>query len=217
MVSAPHEKNMQGVLWAETSQEQPAADIAGALKSDYDLAVIGGGFCGLSTALHAGLEGLSVILLEAGAIGSGASGRNGGFTVPHFPGAMSPSVAEALLGRRRGARLSEIVAEGAAFVFDQVRKYQIACDPEQKGWIQPAPFGEVARQGAQVYEEWKTFGAEVHWMEGAELRERLGHNAIYGRLARALRRYGQPLRALPGAGPRGRQPWRSYRPEPPGG
>ena len=44
-----------------------------------DVAVIGGGFTGLSAALELAERGVDVRLLEAGHIGWGASGRNGGF------------------------------------------------------------------------------------------------------------------------------------------
>ncbi|MCV6594647.1 MAG: FAD-binding oxidoreductase [Silicimonas sp.] len=43
-----------------------------------DLAVIGAGYTGLSTALHAAQKGLKVVVLEAHRVGFGASGRNGG-------------------------------------------------------------------------------------------------------------------------------------------
>ena len=43
-----------------------------------DVCVIGGGFTGLSTALHLAQRGYNVQLLEAQRIGFGASGRNGG-------------------------------------------------------------------------------------------------------------------------------------------
>ncbi len=43
-----------------------------------DACVIGGGYTGLSTALHLSRSGASVALLEASLIGNGASGRNGG-------------------------------------------------------------------------------------------------------------------------------------------
>ena len=43
-----------------------------------DLCVIGGGYTGLSAALHAAQAGLSVVLLDAQRVGFGASGRNGG-------------------------------------------------------------------------------------------------------------------------------------------
>jgi glycine/D-amino acid oxidase-like deaminating enzyme len=44
-----------------------------------DVAVIGGGFTGLSAAIELAGQGIDVCLLEAGTIGWGASGRNGGF------------------------------------------------------------------------------------------------------------------------------------------
>jgi len=46
---------------------------------DVDAAVVGGGVCGLSTALHLVRRGLSVVVLERYAPGAGASSRNAGF------------------------------------------------------------------------------------------------------------------------------------------
>ena len=43
-----------------------------------DVCVIGGGYTGLSAALHLRKKGYDVVLLEAERIGWGASGRNGG-------------------------------------------------------------------------------------------------------------------------------------------
>lgn len=43
-----------------------------------DVCVVGGGFMGLSTALHLAQRGYDVVLLEAQRVGFGASGRNGG-------------------------------------------------------------------------------------------------------------------------------------------
>ena len=43
-----------------------------------DVAIVGGGYTGLSAALHCAQKGLSVVLLEAHRMGFGASGRNGG-------------------------------------------------------------------------------------------------------------------------------------------
>ena len=47
-------------------------------SSRADVCVIGGGYTGLSTALHLSKNGYIVILLEARKVGWGASGRNGG-------------------------------------------------------------------------------------------------------------------------------------------
>ncbi|HEY0342883.1 MAG TPA: FAD-dependent oxidoreductase, partial [Steroidobacteraceae bacterium] len=43
-----------------------------------DVCVVGGGYTGLSAALHLARQGASVVLLEESRIGDGASGRNGG-------------------------------------------------------------------------------------------------------------------------------------------
>src|SRR6187397_1072435 len=47
-----------------------------------DLAIVGGGIMGLSTALAAAGHGLSVRVVEAGSLGEGASGLNGGQVIP---------------------------------------------------------------------------------------------------------------------------------------
>lgn len=66
-----------GCWWDETCElsEQPV------IKGDTacDVAIIGGGFTGLSAALHLARAGASVVVLDAQRIGWGASGRNGGF------------------------------------------------------------------------------------------------------------------------------------------
>ena len=43
-----------------------------------DVCVVGGGYTGLSAALHLAESGLDVILIDAHRVGWGASGRNGG-------------------------------------------------------------------------------------------------------------------------------------------
>lgn len=51
-----------------------------------DVAVIGGGFTGVSAAIACAERGFSVILIEREHIGFGASGRNGGQSIPGCAG-----------------------------------------------------------------------------------------------------------------------------------
>ena len=54
----------------------PFPALAGEVRAD--VVVVGGGYTGLSAALHMAQAGLRVVLLEAHRVGFGASGRNGG-------------------------------------------------------------------------------------------------------------------------------------------
>ncbi len=180
MSIAPIDSQMKGVLWSQTSKEPDVQNTTSPISAEYDLAVVGGGFCGLSIALHASLQGLSVILIEAGKIGNGASGRNGGFAVPQFPGAMLPSDVEKLLGSKKANRLCEIVGGGPAFMFDQINTYGIQCDPEQNGWVQPAHSNRTLSRVRTVFQEWKALGADVQWLDSDQIKATLGASGYLG-------------------------------------
>ena len=67
--------------WAEA---QPEANPALGENLQVDVAIIGGGYTGLSTAYHLAktLPELNIVVLEAQRVGDGASGRNGGIVLP---------------------------------------------------------------------------------------------------------------------------------------
>ena len=171
---------MQGVHWAATSKEPPFVEDTRIRKADYDIAVVGAGYCGLSIALHAAGSGLSVVVLEAGTVGCGASGRNGGFAVPHFPGGMTPEDAIAAVGPERGARLVQLVSDGPQFMFDQIRDLGIHCDADQSGWIQPAHSEKALAKVQRVFRSWQARGAEVEWLNGGDVHERTGAAGYIG-------------------------------------
>ncbi|MCB2150283.1 MAG: FAD-binding oxidoreductase, partial [Rhodobacteraceae bacterium] len=55
-------------------------------REEADVAIVGGGLAGLTTALELARAGTKVALLEAESVGFGASGRNGGLVSPAFAG-----------------------------------------------------------------------------------------------------------------------------------
>jgi glycine/D-amino acid oxidase-like deaminating enzyme len=66
--------------WAATGGPEITGAAAVAADMDVDIAIIGGGYTGLSTAFHLGRKfGATSHVLEANRIGWGCSGRNGGF------------------------------------------------------------------------------------------------------------------------------------------
>jgi len=75
-------------LWRETASSAPApVALSGAVTAD--IAIIGGGYTGLSAALRAIERGLRTVVLEAAEIGWGASGRNGGVVSTKFRASLS--------------------------------------------------------------------------------------------------------------------------------
>jgi glycine/D-amino acid oxidase-like deaminating enzyme len=171
---------MTGVHWVATSKEIAFEAKKEGLQDTYDLAVVGGGYCGLSISLEAARLGLSVILLEAGTIGCGASGRNGGIVVPTLPGARTPSYLEERLGKHRATNLIELVRTGPDFVFDRIRDHHIACDANKAGWVQPAHTEKTLGLARKVHDEWLTRGANVTWLDAGGIRERLGAPGYLG-------------------------------------
>lgn len=103
---------------------EPQAAFQGDAK--YDVAVIGGGFTGLSAALACAEKGLKVALLEAKTIGFGASGRNGGQLIPGLRWSMREIDAE--FGRERAQAIFDLAYGAVARVRDRIAKHGIACD-----------------------------------------------------------------------------------------
>jgi glycine/D-amino acid oxidase-like deaminating enzyme len=128
--------------------------------------IIGGGYTGLSAALHLGEAGRDAVVLEAAALGERASGLNGGQVIPGVK--YDPDRLEEMFGAELGARVVEIVAQGPDLVFELIRKYQIACDAQRTGWIQPAT-SESAFQGLRSrVEQWRRRGAPVELLSREE-------------------------------------------------
>jgi len=123
------------------SPERPS--LAGQI--DCDVCVIGGGYTGLSSALHLAERGYDVVLLEAARIGWGASGRNGGqIGSGQRLGALE--LIEAY-GHEDAIRLWALAEEAKAAVRERIARHAIACDyrpgilaaaikPDHFAWIE---------------------------------------------------------------------------------
>jgi glycine/D-amino acid oxidase-like deaminating enzyme len=154
-------------LWAATARPAPATP---PLKGDIetDVAVIGGGYCGLSTALHLAGHGRDVIVLEAAEPGNGASGRNSGHCVPEWLW-QSPDAIVEQYGAQSGERMNEFQSGAAQLVFSLIREHQIECEAVQSGMLKVAKAG-VDADGVQVRaEQWLRRGKPVQLITGAAL------------------------------------------------
>ncbi|MBR9841789.1 MAG: FAD-binding oxidoreductase [Rhodobacteraceae bacterium] len=117
-------------FWNETINAAPYPPLAGDLSAD--VAIVGGGYTGLSAALHLAEAGQNVVLLDEQQPGWGASGRNGGFCC--LGGSHTDS---ASLTRRFGATeareyfLTE--RDAISLVDDLLARHEIKADTHSNG------------------------------------------------------------------------------------
>ncbi|MDH3434000.1 MAG: FAD-binding oxidoreductase, partial [Gammaproteobacteria bacterium] len=90
-----------------------------------DVAVVGGGFTGVSTALHLAERGYDVALIEANRIGWGASGRNGGQLIDGF---VNADKIEKRLGTAAADMARRMRFESRDIVVQRIERYAIDCD-----------------------------------------------------------------------------------------
>ena len=161
-----HTADPRSNLWTATAAPAPATPpLAGERRAD--LAVVGGGYAGLSAALHAAEAGAETVLLEAREPGFGAAGRNNGQVIPAYA-RHNPDDIVRLYGTERGERMNALVGGSADLVFDLIRRHGIDCDAVQQGWLQPAHApGRMATVRAK-YEQWARRGAPVELLDGAQ-------------------------------------------------
>jgi len=122
-------------IWAEAAGATPALDFPAGETVDADVAVVGGGLTGLSAAYHlaAAQPGARVVLLEADALGGGASGRNTGMLGPGVGQSLPALVAR--LGRDQAAALYRRTLEAVNDVQALCAREAIACDLQMTGQL----------------------------------------------------------------------------------
>ena len=143
-----------------------------------DVAVIGAGFTGSSTALHLARRGIDVTLIEAAEPGWGASGRNNGQVIP----TLSRPDPDDLIARHgaAGERLVHLIRDSAAGLFDLIRAEGIDAEAEQNGWIQPVHTPGRIRIAERRVRQWSAHGAPVDMISAQSMRERMGSDAWHG-------------------------------------
>jgi glycine/D-amino acid oxidase-like deaminating enzyme len=172
--AASHDRS----LWSATVREAALATEPVIGDSRVDLAVIGGGITGCSTALNAAESGASVVLLEAKTVGWGASGRNGGQVIPGLK--YDPSEMSAKFGAAVGRKLTEAVGNAADVVFDRVAKHRIDCDAKRSGWIQAAHAAPALARVQQRARDWMAMGASVELLDASDVERLVGTRAYLG-------------------------------------
>lgn len=165
-------------LWEATAPPPPALPIL-TESVRADVLVIGGGFTGLSAALHAAESGARAVVLEASELGRGASGRNNGQVIPTLT-RPDPEDLVKRFGPEAGERFVALVRDSAATLFDAIRRLGIECAAEQTGWVQPAHSPGRIRIAERRVRQWGDRGAPVELLDRAQIRDLLGTDAYFG-------------------------------------
>jgi len=166
-------------LWAATAT--PALETPPLVgEHRFDLAIVGGGFTGLSAALHAAELGASAVVLEAAEPGWGASGRNGGQVIPGLK--WDPDEVVQKFGIERGEALVAAAGNAAQFVYDLIRQRRIDCELGREGWIQGAHSRSAYEQLKVRAEQWGRRGAPVELLDAEETNRLIGAKGYAGGL-----------------------------------
>ena len=139
-----------GSMWLDPDVVGPRPEfprLAGAL--DCDLLVVGGGYTGLWTALHAAERnpGAKIVLIEGEQLGWAASGRNGGFVDASLTHGAENGKArwpeefdqlEKLGMANLDGMQSDIAAHGMNVEWERTGMLSVAVEPHQVPWLRAA-------------------------------------------------------------------------------
>jgi gamma-glutamylputrescine oxidase len=143
-MTAPEHARSYYAATANTAPERPA--LVGEMEAD--VCVVGGGFSGLSAALHLAERGYDVALVEGQRLGWGASGRNGGQL--HSGQRIAASHLVDRFGREEAKRLWGLAEDAKAIVAERIARHDIACDQKRGLLVAAAKPGHVAAQARDV-------------------------------------------------------------------
>ena len=154
---------------------------ASPLPPSTDVAIIGGGYTGLSAARCLAQRGADATVLERYTVGWGASGRNGGFVLPGFKPEMEEL--DRRLGAHRAAAMFQLSLDGIAFLEDLIQQERIACDFTRCGAVtlaaKPGHVRALEESGRFLRDR---LSYETELLGRAELGREIGTNRYYGAL-----------------------------------
>ncbi|WP_454852609.1 NAD(P)/FAD-dependent oxidoreductase [Rhizobium binxianense] len=166
-------------LWEKTAPQPPATVPLEGLVSA-DVVIVGGGYTGLSSALHLAEAGSKTVLLEAREIGFGGAGRNVGLINAGMW--VMPNDLPGVLGPVFGERLLELLGNAPRLVMELIEKHDIACELEKNGTLHCAVGAEGLKEIEDRVAQWAARGAPVMLLDAAETARRIGGNAYSGSL-----------------------------------
>jgi gamma-glutamylputrescine oxidase len=167
--------------YAATARPFPRlAELQG--ETEADVAVIGGGYTGLSAALNLAERGYQVVLIDQARIGWGASGRNGGQINTGLR--KGPVELIARYGKDRAKALFDLAEEGRAIIRERAQRHRIRCDLKANTLYVAHRPSEEQWMRAEVAALEREFGyTKALFVPKDELDEHIGSDAFYAGIA----------------------------------
>ena len=170
----------QQIYWHTTTQ-MPGDPGNTALPERVDVAILGGGFTGLSAARTLAKQGVKAAILEAETIGWGASSRNGGMVLTGLK--LGMQTIQKRYGRELAKQLFQYSLDSIDTVEQIVREENIDCGFARCGHLltanKPKHF-EALKQDVEFME--KEFNHKVHVVSKDSQRQEIGTDLYYGAL-----------------------------------
>lgn len=167
-------------LWWD-STPRPSLELTLGVPGRTDVAVIGGGYTGMSAALALARRGAAVTLLERATLGAGSSTRNSGFLLPGFQ--TDPVRLLKRLGAVRARDLFEVSRKAIRFVDELMTQEGLECEYRPSGHLilagRPSHYTELGRAHDVLA---RVFRHETELVPPSRLREELGGNGYHGGL-----------------------------------
>ncbi|MCK5350142.1 MAG: FAD-binding oxidoreductase, partial [Desulfobacula sp.] len=173
------DRNIKQGLWAATAPSKPRLT---SLQGDQrtDIAIIGGGYTGLSAALHLAKMGKESIVLEAEDIGHGGAGRNVGLVNAGLW--LMPEDLLRLAGPEYGEKLIDVLGDSPDLVFELIEEHGIECEALRNGTLHCADSKKGYKALLQREEQWLKRKAPVRLLGRDEAASKTGSNSFYGAL-----------------------------------
>lgn len=167
-------------LWAASAPGAPACEPLREQGVHADVAIVGGGYTGLSAALHLAAQGARAVLLEGEEFGFGGSGRNVGLVNAGLW--VMPEALRQALGQTHGQRLLALLGDAPELVYSLAQRHGMDCQAVRHGTLHCAVGPTGLREIQERHRQWRALDAPVELLDAGQIAAATGTSVYTGGL-----------------------------------